>query len=85
MVSIIGEIGRPPFFVELASDDFDLKAWEHGALFGFSKKRSILPRSSNPSPQAVSDICYSIRSDPKTQEHFPNGWNRTRICGLRTL
>ena len=27
-------------------------------------------RSLNANPRAVSDIGYSIRSDPKTQEHF---------------
>jgi hypothetical protein len=44
MVSMVHEMPRPPFFVELASDDGRLESWESGiraAFFGFSKRISI--------------------------------------------
>lgn len=65
----------------------DLKAWERGTggLLRFLEEDIDPLRSLNANPQAVSDIDYSIRSDPKTQEHFPNSSDKTRICGLRPL
>jgi hypothetical protein len=44
LVSMVHEMPRPPFFVELASDDGRLESWESGiraAFFGFSKRISI--------------------------------------------
>ena len=55
---------RPPFFfVELASDD-DSSA-EEAVLLRFLEEEIDPPRSLNASPRAVSDMGYSIRSEPK--------------------
>ena len=42
-------------------------------------------RSLNANQRVASDIGHSIRSDPKTQEHFPNRSDKTQICGPESL
>jgi hypothetical protein len=82
---MVHEMGRPPFFVEPASDDVRLErlgARTARGLLRFVKENIDPPRSLNAKPRAASDIDYSIRSDPKTQEHSPNTSDKTRICGL---
>ncbi len=73
---------RPPFFVELASDDVRLESMGARRTRGILRllEEEIDPlRSLLANPRAVSDIDYSIRSDPKTQEHFPDGSDKPRI------
>ncbi len=78
---------RQPFFVALASDDVRLEslgARRTRGLLRFLEEEIHPLRSLNASPRAVSDVGHSIRSDPKTQEHFPNSLGKTRICGLES-
>jgi hypothetical protein len=88
MVSMVHEMGRQPIFVEPASDDVRLEslgARRARGLLWFLEEEIDPPWSLNANPRAVSDIGYSIRSDPKTQERFPNSSDKTRICGLGSL
>ncbi len=73
---------RPPFFVELASDDVRLESMGARRTRGILRllEEEIDPlRSLLADPRALSDIDYSIRSDPKTQEHFPDSSDKARI------
>jgi hypothetical protein len=88
MVSMVHKMGRPPFFVEFASDDGRLESLETRRTRGLLRflEDDIDPlRSLNANPRAASDVGYSIRSDPKTQEHFPNSSDKTQICGPESL
>ncbi len=73
---------RPPFFVELASDDVRLESMGARRTRGILRllEEEIDPlRSLLANRRAVSDIDYSIRSAPKTQEHFPDCSDKARI------
>jgi len=88
MVSMVHEMARPPFFVELASDDGRLESLGERNTRGLLRflEEDIDPlRSLNANQRVASDIGHSIRSDPKTQEHFPNRSDKTQICGPESL
>ncbi len=75
MVSMVHEMPRPPYFVELASDDGPLESLGERNTRGLLRflEEDIAPlRSMNANQRLASDIGHSIESDPKTQEHFPN-------------